>query len=356
MKNELKKIIPISLITKCRVLFEKTDHYIIYLFSKTRLSSSIYYLLFNHNFKREQQSVLKGRLKYYQSLKHIEESNVLLRRNIHRLEKGLIMEPRRDVFGKAFIEETVDAFSLTIEQNKFKGYEGVWFNDVLSKYFNVVGSDTDIDKARKKYNEVCRDYNLVSKGESIPYKYQEIEKSDITFNQLEALFKQRRSVRWYQDKPVDISLINKAVNIATQAPSACNRQPFQFHTLVDKEKVKMVADCAMGTAGFSHNLQMIIAVVGDLSAYPSERDRHVIYIDGSLVTMQLMLALETLGLNSCAINWPDIESREKKLDKLLGLGLEERTVMLMAVGYASNVGGIPYSQKKDSSQLVKVMK
>ena len=101
---------------------------------------------------------------------------------------------------------------------------------------------------------------------------------------------------------------------------------------------------------------MIIAVVGDLSSYPAERDRHVIYIDGSLVTMQLMLALETLGLSTCAINWPDVENREQKLDKLLNLNKYERTIMLLAVGYADPQGGIPFSQKKNSLDLVKVIK
>ena len=111
----------------------------------------------------------------------------------------------------------------------------------------------------------------------------------------------------------------------------------------------------MGTAGFAHNLPAIIAVVGDLSAYPFERDRHVIYIDGSLFTMQFMLALETLGLSTCPINWPDIEAREKMLDAELGLNKHERTIMLLSVGYADPEGGIPYSQKKDSSILMKVV-
>jgi hypothetical protein len=58
-------------------------------------------------------------------------------------------------------------------------------------------------------------------------------------------------------------------------------------------KASEVAATAMGTAGFSNNIPALIAVVGDLSAYPAERDRHVIYIDGGLATMQLMLAFET---------------------------------------------------------------
>lgn len=355
MKNFLKKIIPTTAICKIKNSIELIDKIIILILSKTRITSSLYFLI-NRSFMREHQSVLQGRVKYYESLKKIEDSCVLLRRNIHRLEKGLIMQPRRDIFGKAFIGETVDAFVLAVKQNALQESEGNWFNDVLSKYFEVVAPDPKIDEEKNKYEKICQENKILTQNQSIPYCYDDIKKTDITFTQLEVLFKQRRSVRWYRDKPVELHLINKAVDIATQAPSACNRQPFKFHTVMNKEKVKKVADCAMGTVGFSHNLQTIIAVVGDLSSYPAERDRHVIYIDGSLVTMQLMLALETLGLSTCAINWPDIEVREQLLDSLLNLDKHERTIMLLAVGYADPQGGIPFSQKKNSSNLVKVVK
>ena len=89
-----------------------------------------------------------------------------------------------------------------------------------------------------------------------------------------------------------------------------------------------------------------MAIIGDLSAYPRERDRHLIYVDGSLAAMQLMLAFETLGLSTCPINWPDIESAEKKIANLLKLKVYERPIMLLSVGYAQDQGGIAFSQKK----------
>ena len=52
---------------------------------------------------------------------------------------------------------------------------------------------------------------------------------------------------------------------------------------------------------------MIIVIVGELDAYEYDRDRHLIYIDGSLAAMTFMLALETLGLSSCPINWSGVE-------------------------------------------------
>jgi len=98
-------------------------------------------------------------------------------------------------------------------------------------------------------------------------------------------------------------------------------------------------------------LPAIGAVIGRLRAYPEERDRHVIYIDGALAAMSFMLALETVGLSSCAINWPDVAAHEEKIAKLLGLAPDERVVMLIGFGHADPDGKIPYSAKKPLASM-----
>ncbi len=174
----------------------------------------------------------------------------------------------------------------------------------------------------------------------------------MSFEDLHSLFVRRRSVRWYLQKQVPAELICKAIDAAAQAPSACNRQPFRFIVSTQQEWASRIAECAGGTAGYSQQLPAIIVVVGDLSAYPLERDRHLIYIDASLATMQLMLAAETLGLSTCPINWPDVDSAEQRIRELLKLPAHERVIMLVAIGYGDPASGGPYSQKKQSDLLV----
>jgi nitroreductase len=89
-----------------------------------------------------------------------------------------------------------------------------------------------------------------------------------------------------------------------------------------------------------------------LSAYPFERDRHLIYIDASLAAMQLMLAAETLGLATCPINWPDIKNAERRIRDVVDIKPHERVVMLTAIGYGDPDSGIPFSHKKQSDMLV----
>jgi nitroreductase len=351
MKSILKKSLPISLIVFIVRLVGFMDRMIPPFFKNSQFLASIYYAFFSFKFGREHKAILAGKAAYQKSLKNIGDSSILLRRNTHRLEKGLIMKPRREIFAEDFIVETVKVYDLATSIDSLNPNELKWVTDVLSEYFNVVKDTEIIANARALFNKCLK--GIEQEKSFIPYSFDSLPKNPIEFEDLHKLFIKRRSVRWYQNKTVPAELIEKAVNIATLAPSACNRQPYNFHVSHSKEKVLEIAKCAGGTPGWAENIPCIIVIVGDLSAYPSERDRHLIYIDGSLAAMQLMLAFETLGLSSCAINWPDIESAEGKMEKLLSLMPYERPIMLLSVGYAEAKGGIPYSQKKNAQVLIK---
>jgi len=352
MKSVLRKLLPQTLIKKLKSAVDSFDQKLYPFFAENAFLSSVYYCFFSTQFRREHKAVLQGRLQYQASLNTIKSSSVLLRRNTHRLEKGLIMQPRRPIFAEAYIDETIECFAKCLLSEELCSEEFKWAQDVLVKYFSVTQSSMILDRARARFESLTlKSFNSVD--ESLPYQHQQRVKSNISQEQLHNLFKQRRSVRWYEQKPVEFTLISQAIEMAAQAPSACNRQPFQFYTITDMDKASDIASIAMGTTGFSDNIPALIAVVGDLSAYPAERDRHVIYIDGGLASMQLMLAFETLGLSSCPINWPDIEICERKIAKRLNLATHLRPIMLISVGHGEGNGQIPFSHKKSTSTLIK---
>jgi len=350
--NWIKKILPNWLKQILIKVILLSNEYFSLLFLSGKGLASLYYFLFNWKFGREHKAVLTGRRAYRKNLKVTGESSVLMRRNIHRIEKALIMRPRRDTFAEDYIIETVRAYFLACESGVLDNEEMKWSRDVLEKYFSVIKDTKIIKKARVIYKSASSVPESTDK-KYIPYEHKSLGTINVSYGDLHGLFIKRRSVRWYQEKEVPVHLIEKAVDIAVLAPSACNRQPYSFYVTSSGESAINVAKCAGGTAGWAENIPCIIAVVGDLSFYSSESDRHIIYIDASLAAMQLMLALETLGLSSCSINWPDIESKEKKIRKILGIKYFERVIMLLAVGYAESNGGIPYSQKKNSKLMLK---
>jgi nitroreductase len=326
--------------------------------AKSPTNSRIYYALFSRKFAREQYAYLQGRLKYQRNRECPSiNDRYLLRRNTHRLEKGLLMMPRRNTFALDYIVETVNAYRHSVEATKQSssfGDEGElkWARDVLEEYFQVVDSHPIVEKARKIFLEtVPEPHGSASTTKYVPYQ-RDLEKvSPVSFDSFMELSVRRRSVRWYLPKKVPRELIDKAITAAAQSPSACNRQPFIFHIFDAPELVGKVAQLPMGITGYEHNIPVLVVIVGRLRAYEDERDRHLIYIDGSLAAMSFMLALETLGLSSCPINWPDIEWREQQMAKFLRLDADERPIMLIAVGYPNPDGAVAYSQKKSLENL-----
>ena len=353
LKSVLKRLLPRSFIDRIQSFREQTDIRVALVASRFRWSSALYYFAVSAEFRREMQSVLLARKRYYQSRSGQNPNSFVLRRNIHRLEKGLIMQPRRPVFGEGYISETLNFWKLCIDAGSLSDTEFSWVKAVITEYFSVVEPTVELDKARLVYFSIVemlpdRECNY----EDIPLAYSSLAPSKVDFNTFKALCEKRHSVRWFKQVPVPKELLDAAINVAATAPSACNRQPFKFYAFDEPARAQEIGAIPMGTAGFSHNFQAVVVVVGDLSAYPFEKDRHIIYIDSGLAVMQFQLALETQGLSSCAINWPDIERHEYKMAKELDLKPYERPVILVAVGYPLDEGKVPYSAKKTASDIV----
>lgn len=340
------------LIQKIKLLIQNFQKIVTPLCSKNAFASSVYFTFFSRDFYYEHKAILQAKLAYSKSHGIHGKSSALLRRNIHRLEKGLIMRPRRSIFALDYLLETVQVYKSTNDINGFSAVELEWAKSVLNEYFSVVDcTHPKILHAHSVYSQVKPLVNNEHE-KKLPYQQTDKTKHDVTYDQLMNLCLARRSTRWFKQQSVEDEKIHQAAAIALQAPSACNRQPYEFYTIQSQPLLSKLVDLPGGTAGFSKNIPCLIAVVGDLSYYPEARDRHVIYIDGSLASMQFMLAIETLGLASCPINWPELHTLDHKVSQLLGLPQYKRVVMFIAVGYPDESGYIAHSEKKSSENIV----
>lgn len=321
----------------------------------SRFGMGIFYAFRSPAYHREQHSLLAGFFLYERDqLDANAEVRPLLRRNTHRLEKGLLMRPRRDVFAADYIGETVASFEIATKTRRHYGpsydKELQWANDVIRQYFSVVANHPKIEEAREQFFRIDLSQFPATDG-LVPYQRDLESPSRIGYEDLKALAHKRRSVRWFLDKPVPREMIDRALEIAAQSPSACNRQPFVFHVIDDPKLLKQVVEIPMGTAGYAENIPVFVVIVGQQRNYFDERDRHLIYIDGSLAAMSFLFGLEVQGLSSCCVNWPEIEEKEVRMAELLGLDDDERPVMCIALGYPDPDGMVAYSQKKPLRQL-----
>lgn len=288
---------------------------------------------------REQRAVRAGHTEFAKD----QRRRYLIRRNVHMLEKGLTMQPRRDTFATGYIRETVDAVRDCL--TNLETEESLWILTVLEQYFAATEASESaaIHQAREMFEEFIGGTHVeLSHGPrpvSMPHE-------DGDHDVLARIAHGRRSVRWFTGSPVHRNFVDSAIRVAMEAPTACNRSPYRFEIFDRSDDVERVADLAMGTRGYGQQITGLIVVVGLLNAFFDERDRHLIYIDSSLAAMSLILGFESQGIASCIINWPDIPERELKMRKLLQLSKSEKVVMLVAYGYPLSGSLAPHSGKQ----------
>ncbi|HXK67641.1 MAG TPA: nitroreductase family protein [Thermoanaerobaculia bacterium] len=331
------------------------DNYAARICSSTRFLSHLYYSFISLSFSSEKHGVLNGRVTYNKFFKQGLHHESMLRRNIHRLEKGLMMKHTREIFARDYIYETVKLFHRASERSSKMDHgcnpELVhWAHDVLAAYFERVGDDPSVYQAKKEFGIIG---HWEDKNDRIPSLHRDVVKgpAPVKTESLLALSKRRKSTRWYRNRQVPREFIDRAIENASHAPSACNRQPFKFMVFDECELVRKILSLSYGTRGFEEDVPVVIVVIGKLSAFSDECDRHVIYIDASLASMSLIYALETMEIGTCCINWPDIKKRDRKMRLLLDLSPDERVIMLIALGYPDPDGMVGYSQKKSVEEL-----
>jgi len=258
-----------------------------------------------------------------------------LRRNIHRIEKGLSYSNPKSV------NNNVD--SATQE----------WSRSVLEKYFSVVDESNEvINQAKQLFYSKA---DLSTKDQLyFPYTIDNRQESSVSYFDMLNLSLKRRSVRYFERIVIDNNTIEKAFEIAKLAPSACNRQSFRFLYFNDKKIVDQLSKIPGGVSGYE--LYNLVVVIGDYSGYFNERDINAPIIDASLASMSFLYACETLDLCTVCINWPNLPDRESIIRKVIDIKRSEFVVMMIGVGYASSDGKIPYSKKRSNDDFLLINK
>lgn len=320
----------------------------------TPFRSTLYYLLFSDEFDNVHFRLLNGKFHFLNNPNSLGLYSKT-RRNIHRLEKGIAANRLRhvDTFAADYIEETIDDFS-TLAKNGIDTNFYKWGNDVLTTYFSIVANTEAITALKEKFQSIARsmDVQCDTTTVSVPYAFDKLPPLALSYDQLTALLHRRHSVRWYNEKMVSDEIIQKAVSAALTSPSACNRQAFTVYCLKG-DKLDEVKKLKLGFEIFAEHIHTFLFIVGDLSAYIEERDKHLIYVDGGLFAMSLMLTFETMGVSTCPINFPDMAWLDAEMDRILGLNPYQKGVMLLSIGYADANSPVPFSAKKQVDEVLK---
>lgn len=152
------------------------------------------------------------------------------------------------------------------------------------------------------------------------------------------LVKKRKSVRQYLSKPVPRHAIERCLEAARLAPSACNSQPWYFIVADDEDLKKGLAEAAfsgiysMNT--FAKSAPVLIAVVTERSGYIARLGGYFKGVQYSLVDIgiaceHLVLQAEEEGIGTCWLGW----FNEKAVKKFLGLPEGNKIDIMISMGY-----------------------
>jgi nitroreductase len=130
----------------------------------------------------------------------------------------------------------------------------------------------------------------------------------------------KREVREYADRPVPDDVRRRILEAGRVAGSAQNRQPWRFLVLEDPELRKQVAETVFVPANV-HGAPFAVAVVVS--------GKGPVSFDAGRAAQNMMLAAWSEGVGSSPNGMPDPDAT----GQLLGMGEDERPVILLTFGY-----------------------
>ena len=151
----------------------------------------------------------------------------------------------------------------------------------------------------------------------------------------------RQSVRRYTDRPVSRDAIDRCLEAARLAPSACNSQPWSFVVIDDPRTLKQVSEKAFSGIyrmnQWAATAPVLIVVITEKSKYYTTlggqvRDTRYNLIDIGIAGEHLALQAAEEGLGACWIGWFD----EKALKRELGIPRGKKTDVVITLGYPAD--------------------
>ncbi|MBN1269014.1 MAG: nitroreductase family protein [Kiritimatiellae bacterium] len=159
----------------------------------------------------------------------------------------------------------------------------------------------------------------------------------------------RRSVRSYSDRKVPREAIERCLEAARLAPSACNSQPWRFIVVDDEtlrpELAKAAFSGLYAMNAFAREAPVLIVVITERAKYSAGlggmfRGTRYALIDIGIAVEHLVLQAEEEGLGTCWLGW----FNEKAVKKILGLPRSAKLDIMISLGYPAE--GVEPREKK----------
>ncbi len=250
----------------------------------------------------------------------------------HVLEKGLTMPNMRYGFGRDNLLQLIDE----IVKYKELGYDInnplyvqairdiVEYRSVHEQNFYKLDDELKkaIDKMLSNNNFDCFTAQKDFSRESF---FDCTEKDFLSFAH------SRHTCRSYSGS-VPLDILRSAIELASTAPSACNRQPVRIK-IIDSASLKdKILSIQRGNRGFGEQADKLIIITSDVSVYNGLYERNCAFVDGGIFLMNVLYALHYYKIGACVLNWSATIEEDLKLHELLGIPSAEIIVAILTCG------------------------
>ncbi len=172
--------------------------------------------------------------------------------------------------------------------------------------------------------------------------------------ELKELLRTRRSVRIFEQRPVERALAEQLLEEAFTAPSSRNTRSTRYMVIDDRETIERISRMRDYGSSFMKDTPMAILVAGDESATD-------LWVDNCAISATILqLAAADAGLGSCWVHVngrphlkaePDGKSAEEYLREFLPLPATWRPLCFIALGYPASETR-PHSPKDNTDKVI----
>lgn len=310
MKKEIKKVIP----------------------------KNLFDLLVKKYHKRQLKDVLKSDTAKYKkysfgiddNINSIEQLDARLIKAYHSIEKGLSYSKLRLGFGQSALEDliaimrTYKKMNYTLDRDSYRTAVST-----LARYVEIHEENNyDVSELKKVLNELGGTPN--ERGGVIELSKELIMQNQ--FEDFEHFSNSRHSIRDYSEKTVSLDIIQKAIDLAQNTPSACNRQSWKVRVVSDDKLKEILRNNQNGNRGFGEKIDKFIIITSDYQYYSRPRERNQAQIDGGMYAMNLLYSLHYHGLATIPLSASLSLSQEVNLREAFEIYESELFIMFIGIG------------------------
>lgn len=166
----------------------------------------------------------------------------------------------------------------------------------------------------------------------------------MTHSTLEAIFS-RRSIRRFTSESLTANEIEVLRQVALASPTGMDVQPWQFHFLLNPDKINMISHAALATLRASGNQATVDRMAkrheslfygAPLVVFISMPVENMSGVDAGIAAQSLALAAQSMGLGSCIIGLAAAAFEGEQTDEVkasLHMSGDRAFIISVAIGH-----------------------